>query len=223
MIPICHNPPGEGSKKLYYYSNSNLFHCFTGCEEPSFDVFQLIIKIYDIQYNTVLSLAEAIRWIANRFQLFTFIEFNNFEYQLNDWKLFDNYKQIQEINSFSKEILLKDYDDNILKNFLYDVDIEPWRVEGITKDVMLQSNIGFYPSQYTITIPHYDKFNRFIGLRGRVLAAEEAEKYGKYHPLKIDKVLYSHPLGLNLYNLNNTKVELLIKLTKSRCENLHEK
>ncbi len=28
---ICHNPPGEGSKKLYYYSNSGLFKCYTGC------------------------------------------------------------------------------------------------------------------------------------------------------------------------------------------------
>ena len=25
---ICHNPPNEGSRKLYYYQNSNLFHCY---------------------------------------------------------------------------------------------------------------------------------------------------------------------------------------------------
>lgn len=36
---ICHNPPGEGSRKLYYYSNTDLFHCFTGCADPSFDIF----------------------------------------------------------------------------------------------------------------------------------------------------------------------------------------
>ena len=30
---ICHNIPGEGSKKLYFYENSNLFHCYTGCSE----------------------------------------------------------------------------------------------------------------------------------------------------------------------------------------------
>ena len=29
---ICHNPPGEGSRKLYFYSNSNLFKCYTGCD-----------------------------------------------------------------------------------------------------------------------------------------------------------------------------------------------
>ena len=30
---ICHNPPGEGSRKLYYYENTGLFKCFTGCNE----------------------------------------------------------------------------------------------------------------------------------------------------------------------------------------------
>lgn len=36
---ICHNPAGEGSRKLYYYTNTDLFHCYTGCAEPSFDIF----------------------------------------------------------------------------------------------------------------------------------------------------------------------------------------
>ena len=41
---ICHNAPGEGSRKLYYYENSGLFHCYTGCAEPSFDIFELTIQ-----------------------------------------------------------------------------------------------------------------------------------------------------------------------------------
>ena len=28
---ICHNPPGEGSHKLYWYKNTGLCHCYTGC------------------------------------------------------------------------------------------------------------------------------------------------------------------------------------------------
>ena len=35
---ICHNEPGVGSKKLYYYSNSQLFKCYTGCDDI-FDIF----------------------------------------------------------------------------------------------------------------------------------------------------------------------------------------
>ena len=53
---ICHNPPGVGSRKLYYYFNSNLFHCFTGCEEPSFDIFDIVIKLFEIQKNQRIDL-----------------------------------------------------------------------------------------------------------------------------------------------------------------------
>lgn len=38
---ICHNKTG-GSHKLYYYPETQLFHCYTGC--GSFDVFTLIEK-----------------------------------------------------------------------------------------------------------------------------------------------------------------------------------
>ena len=38
---ICHNKPGDGSRKLYFYENSGLFRCYTGCEEPNFDIFEL--------------------------------------------------------------------------------------------------------------------------------------------------------------------------------------
>ena len=56
-----------------------------------------------------------------------------------------------------------------------------------------------------MTIPHFDKDGRFIGLRGRAICAEEAEHYGKYRPLCINKIQYNHPLGMNLYNLNNSQ------------------
>ena len=65
--------------------------------------------------------------------------------------------------------------------------------------------VGFYPGGDQITIPHFDIDGRFIGLRGRTLCKEEGEKYGKYRPVKIGKDLYNHPLGMNLYNLNNSK------------------
>ena len=44
---ICHNSPGEGSRKLYYYENTGLFKCYTGCDS-TFDIFELLIKIINI-------------------------------------------------------------------------------------------------------------------------------------------------------------------------------
>ena len=37
------------------------------------------------------------------------------------------------------------------------------------------------------------------------MSQEECELYGKYRPLKINGILYSHPLGMNLYGLNWNK------------------
>lgn len=45
---ICHNFPGEGSRKLYFYENTGLFKCYTGCDS-TFDIFELTMKVFDIQ------------------------------------------------------------------------------------------------------------------------------------------------------------------------------
>ena len=60
---ICHNAPGEGSRKLYYYENSGLFKCYTGCDE-TFDIFRLAIKIAERQGSTTVDLNAAVRLIA---------------------------------------------------------------------------------------------------------------------------------------------------------------
>ena len=111
---------------------------------------------------------------------------------------------IIEIND-KKNVVLKEYDEVILDRFNYQLKITPWLNENISQEVLDRARIGYYPGGDQITIPHFDINNRFIGLRGRTLCADEAEIYGKYRPLKINKLLYNHPLGMNLYNLNNSK------------------
>ena len=37
------------------------------------------------------------------------------------------------------------------------------------------------------------------------MCQSECDLYGKYRPLIVNKQMYNHPLGLNLYNLNNSK------------------
>lgn len=200
---ICHNKPGEGSRKLYYYSNSGLFHCYTGCVDPSFDIFQLLIKVANIQQNRNYDLNDAVRVIAYRFGIISELEISD-DTTLEDWKIFDRYNRIKEIRPKDYSVRLDEYDDVILSRFNYDVRIEPWLSEGMSQEALDAAHIGFYPGGDQITIPHYDYEGRFIGLRGRTLCAAEAERYGKYRPLNINKTLYSHPLGMNLYNLNNS-------------------
>ena len=201
---ICHNPPGEGSRKLYFYDNSHLFRCYTGCDSY-FDIFELVIKVAKIQWDKDYDLNDAVRWVAQRFG----ISGENVEEdeckQLEDWKILATYDKIQELEVKDKKIVLKTYNEDILSRFNYNVKIGPWLNEGISQEALDQAMIGFYPGGDQITIPHFDINGRFIGLRGRTLCKEEGERYGKYRPLKVGKDLYNHPLGMSLYNLNNSK------------------
>ena len=204
---ICHNPPEQGSNKLYYYFNTHLFHCYTGCNEPSFDVFELCIKVMKIQFKINFSLIEAIKWVAYRFNLST--ERPEEKTQLKDWEIFEKYQSL--INPTKVNILsyrLPIYDASILENFNYNLKLVPWLNDGIGQEAIRYNHIGYYPGGDQITIPHYDKDDRFIGLRGRTLCEADAKEYGKYRPIKINGQMYNHPLGLNLYNLNNSKYQI---------------
>ena len=202
---ICHNLPGEGSKKLYYYENSGLFRCYTGCDS-SFDIFELTIKVFDIQHNKKLDLNDAVRYIAARLGYGGRLEDAPEDEELVDWKILSNYDRIQNVEIGKvKHIQLKEYDNSILDRFNYDLKITPWLDEGISQEVIEHNRIGYYLGKDQITIPHFDINGRFIGLRGRSISELDCDLYGKYRPMYINKQMYNHPLGMNLYNLNNSK------------------
>ena len=64
--------------------------------------------------------------------------------------------------------------------------------------------ISYDPSADGIVIPHRNIDGKLIGVRERTLIKEN-EIYGKYRPAFLNHKLYNHPLGYNLYNLNNSK------------------
>jgi hypothetical protein len=195
---ICHNQPGEGSRKLYYYENSKLFNCYSGCEEPSFDVFQLIIKTAKIQRNLDYELYDAMCYIADFFGLAEAPRPKEHNNELKDWKIFDRYDYSTEKTQL---VQLKEYNKSILNRFNYPR-ILNWEAEGISKEICKKYMIGYYPTYEQITIPHFDISGRLVGIRGRSLAEDDANRYGKYRPLTIDGKTYSHALSMNLYNLN---------------------
>ena len=208
---ICHNPPGEGSRKLYYYTNTGLFRCYTGCDSY-FDIFELVAKVAKIQWDKDFDLNDAVRWVAQKFGFSGDHEDRPEDEDLDDWKYLANYERIQDISLKDNSVLLKVYENDILERFNYKVKISPWLREGITQAALDQARIGFYPGADQITIPHYDKDGRFVGLRGRTVCEEEGERYGKYRPMRVNGIQYTHPLGMNLYNFNNSKDN--IKLMK---------
>jgi hypothetical protein len=105
---------------------------------------------------------------------------------------------------------MKVYDDTILKH-LPRPHVIDWEEEGITKEVMDYHNICYNASTQGIVIPHYDIDGALVGIRERTLIKEN-EIYGKYRPMLLNRVMYNHPLGFNLYNINFSKEN--IKRTK---------
>lgn len=202
---ICHNHPGEGSHKLYYYENTRLFRCYTECD-ASFDIFELISKIQTLKSAPNTSLYGSVKYVAQRFGFAAITDDDNFFQPLDDWKVIDKYNKLKNVNNLQQNEL-KAYDTKILQHLPHPI-IRDWVNEGISIDVLKYNNIGYYPSSEQITIPHYDINGKFIGLRGRFLGKEQAEFFGKYRPVFIDNILYNHPLGYNLYNLNNSKINI---------------
>lgn len=201
---ICHNPPGVGSRKLYYYEENKMFHCFTDCSD-NFDIYDLCRKVMKIQFNQNYGFYDAVKYVAMYFGFVGTAQIEPVE-KLADWEIFENINRLSEVETGSKPIELKEYNAAILKNFNHNVSIGPWLADGISADVMRKAGICYYPGRQQIVIPHYDVSSRLIGIRGRALVEEDAEQFGKYRPLKLgSKELYNHPLGLNLYGINWAK------------------
>ena len=201
---ICHNPPGEGSRKLYFYENSDLFKCYTDCD-CAFDIFELTIKVAQIQSNRKIDLNDAVRYLATKFNIVITLD-DTEDIGLADWQYLIAYDKINDIPTANQVPQLKEYDKRILEPLAINPNyLTPWINDHIKPEILAHAQIGYNFSTDQISIPHFDKDGRFIGLRGRTMVKEDAERFGKYRPMIINKQQYNHSLGLNLYNLNNSK------------------
>ena len=203
---ICH---GGDSHKLYYYENTHLFRCYTECSN-TFDIFELLVKINTLG-GSKYSLPQALNYVINYFNLE--VQTQNFpddKDKLLDWQIFSKYNKILNNENSTKTVEIKSFDDKIL-SYLPCPRILPWEREGISKEVINYHNICYNPSSQAIVIPHYDIDGQLIGIRERTLIKEN-EIYGKYRPMFLNKTMYNHPLGFNLYNINFSKDN--IKRTK---------
>ena len=197
---ICHNEVGTGSKKLYYYENTKLFQCYTGC--GFMDIFEVIIRTKGIEDLATWTLYNAMDYVVHTLNLeVEYIQQNNENIGLkNDLKILNNYTTISKTKE-NINLEYKLYDGNFLNNLSFIIPKE-WIEEGITIDTMKRYNIKYYGTDHKIVIPHYNLNNELIGIRGRSLVKEECDLYGKYMPLKINNIMYAHPLSYNLYGLN---------------------
>ena len=198
---ICH---GGDSHKLYYYDNTKLCRCYTGCAEPTFDIFELVRKVKSRELDCDYQLPQAIQYVAQYFGYAPSEKTNETPTSIDaDLQYLENYDRISNIEISTQIVELKTYDGGFLKNLPHPK-IQAWIKEGITQEVMDYHDICYDPKNCGIVIPHYDIDHRLVGIRERTLIKEN-EIFGKYRPAKINKQLYNHPLSFNLYNIDNSK------------------
>ena len=187
---ICHNPIHEAaSMKLYWYQNNKIFRCYTECNE-AMSIFELY-KRYMALNEYPVTLAEAEDYVkkflkhiavtARRPSILSEEEIHKYKYDIN----------IPTLDSYPATVLdcfSKYYHPN-------------WLKDGITKESMDKFKIRFSLAQNKIIIPHFDINGRLVGIRARALEEDEINTYGKYHPMQIGTVMYSHPLQFNLYGI----------------------
>ena len=194
---ICHNVDVDSaSQKLYFYKGTKLFVCYT--EGGNLSIFNFLKHYYEtrkIEYNWYEDIYEVVLDCSklNKKEGFQPIKYQSAK---------DRYSKIE------KRKKLNPYSEKVLESFIKFYPVE-WLNDGISKEAMDKFNILYSISQNKIIIPHYDVENNLVGIRGRALNEWEVENVGKYVPLCIENIWYTHSLSLNVYGLNVNKDNIL--------------
>lgn len=221
----CHNPVGEGSHKLYYYTNTHMFKCYTKCD-CMFDIFDLIIKIEQFQGRRI-GKAQAIN-IAG-------FELNSA--QMNEIaadSIVSDFSRLVYLNgtgNSSEEKTLTPLKSGFLdERFCFDIDaLQIWMDEGITLNSMFYYRITYDPIDNCIIIPQYDEKGNIVGVRGRYVGENVKDKY---RPIMYNGVLLNAPTNMLLYGywqnkraIEMTKTCIIFEAEKSvlRMDGIYDK
>lgn len=187
---VCH---GGDSYKLYYYSESKNFHCFTHCSE-NYDIFGLVMQSLNYTFQ------DAIFFVMKVCNIKSTIEgFSSKDKLTDDWSLLQKYNILSQKEETKKEDKIL-YNESILDYFdpyLY----KGWEDEGITYQAAMKFGIRYDGGNNRIIIPHRDIEGDLIGIRVRNLNDYEVDNGRKYMPLALQTIWYNHSTGANLYGL----------------------
>jgi hypothetical protein len=209
---ICHNHSAEqASPKLYYYKNSKMFYCFTECSK-SYDIFDLLVTIEHLRGNKQYTFFDALYYLSEKLNVHEgfFDEQKENVYQSKK----DYYRK--KNNNIPYHI----YEKNTMNFFDFYLPYE-WAKDGLTLEELKKYNVRYYSSENQVIIPHYSIYEDLVGIRIRALNEEDILK-GKYRPLKLENIIYSHPLSqfcyglwINKNNIQKTQKAIIFESEKS--------
>lgn len=195
---ICH---GGDSHKLYFYTESKTFNCFTRC--GSLSLYDLISRVNNCEFK------DSLNYLARKAGITIGSSREGIQSTMTkENKIVANFldrkreRRLTRANVTSPEITTF-YNENVLNYFDDNTFYQGWIDEGITINTMRKYNISYYYLESYIIIPHYNIDGRLVGIRRRSLKPEDSNN--KYMPIILQGEEYDHRLALNLYGLNHTK------------------
>lgn len=218
---ICH---GGDSYKLYYYHEpfedypGRVFHCYTSCSE-SFSIFELVIRANRTKGKTI-TWYQAVSYVASMSNSIT-LEPTEKPKHICDISWLKKFGRARE-NGLSD---CPTIDEHILEMFEY-TPHEAFLNDNISRETLSLFEISYWGNTNQIVIPHRDRNQNLIGIRGRYLDEEDIDTIGKYVPLNIEGKFLSHRLSNNLYGIhvNQNKIKsckkcLLLESEKGVMQN----
>lgn len=218
---VCH---GGSSYKLYYYHEQfedypgRMFHCYTGCSE-SFSIFELVIRAKRNQGKTI-TWYQAVSYVASMSNNIT-LEVKERVQQVCDISWLKKFGK-QKDNSISD---CPHIDEHVLEMFEY-TPHEMFLNDHISRETLSLFEISYWGNTNQIVIPHRDRNQNLVGIRGRYLDEEDIATIGKYVPLNVEGKFLSHRLSNNLYGIHvnqnkikNCKKCLLLESEKGVMQN----
>lgn len=191
FLTICH---GGDSYKLYYYPDSHRFHCYTHCEEPDFDLYELVCRVRQCSFK------ESMAWIYQQLDLQLEnkkIGFFSKKKKMDDWLLLEKYeKKIAKPMDFEH----KSYSTSLLDEF---ADYLPpaWEKERISAEAIRRFQVKYDVANDRMILPVFDIGGKMIGIRVRNFDPRLVEKGMKYIPLEMEGESYRYPTAYALYGL----------------------
>lgn len=197
IFNTCLDHKDGSSYKLYYYTSSGMFHCYTG-EGDNYDIFELVCRAKECEF------IEAFNYVVDYFHLNrdSFQEVKA-EELIDDWDIFQKIKDFTPTTKENETI--KNIQENLLEYFYPLAAPVEWLKDGISAKVMYKYGIRIDSALHKIIIPHRDINGKLIGIRGRSFNPLEIEAGKKYMPVIIQGDIYNHPLGKNLFGLYENK------------------
>ena len=202
----CH---GGDSNKLYWYPKSksnehiSMFKCYTCSDTYGLESF--IIRCFR-HMNKSMTYYKALSFIGT---VLGRLEGATVESPEKIKKPNDDFTWINRIKAVTNREgniphETKEINENVLELFTY-IPHEAWLNDGCSVEALDRFEIGYYPPQNAISIPHRDQDGKLIGIRCRNLDPMLIETAGKYLPLHINGEWLKHSLGEHLYGLWVTK------------------